>query len=194
MQLLGDGDLKRYGEEMKYDEQEIERLYQENLSSAWQLLASLPVAEGRHPMSKGLSGWIYEQTIRYCLCQELNDLEIAPDIEEQVTLHGRIKVDLLLGKLAIEIKALGIFGKDDAVKYVKHRVKVEAKGWKYFYLTRGESYHPYRISMQSTFGEERAFFLDTEGDWERFLSEIIKNLNPGHNKSLHRISKKAGAR
>jgi hypothetical protein len=124
----------------------------------------------------------------------LSELEIAPDIEEQVPLHGRIKVDLLLGKVAIEIKALGIFGKGDAVKYGNHRVKAQEKGWKYFYLTRGESYHPYRISMQSTFGEERAFFLDREGDWERFVSEILKNLNPGHNKSLHRIAKKTGSR
>ena len=43
-----------YGKDMKYDEQEVERLYQENLSHARQLLASLPVAEGRQPTTKGL--------------------------------------------------------------------------------------------------------------------------------------------
>lgn len=176
---------------MKYDEQEVERLYQENLSGARQLLASLPVAEGRQPTTKGLNGWVYEQTVRHCLCEELKELGLAPTIEEQVRLYGRTKVDLLVGKVAIEIKALGIFG-NDARKYSGYRAKAEENGWIYFYLTRGESYRPYRISMQSTFGEARAFFLDTEGDWERFVSEIIRNLNQGHNNSLHRIAKKAG--
>lgn len=178
---------------MKYDEHEIERLYQENLSAARQLLASLPVAEGRKPTTKGLNGWVYEQTIRHCLCQELKELGIAPTIEEQVPLHGRTKVGLVVGKVAIEIKALGVFG-NDARKYGGYRAKAEENGWSYFYLTRGESYRPYRVSMQSTFGEERAFFLDIEGDWERFVSEIIRNLNQGHNNSLHRIARKPGAR
>ena len=40
---------------------------------------------------------------------------------------------------------------------------------------RGESYSPYRVAMQSTFGKERAFFLDTPGDWERFVKEVLKN-------------------
>ncbi len=95
-------------------------------------------------------------------------------------LHGRTKVDLLVGTVAIEIKALGIFG-NAARKYSGYRAKAEENGWSYFYLTRGKSYAPYRVSMQSTFGEEKAFFLDTEGDWERFVSELIRNLNKGHN-------------
>ncbi|MEK6776609.1 MAG: hypothetical protein AABY87_07005 [bacterium] len=173
---------------MKFDEQEVERLYQENLSRAYQLLASLPVAEGRQPTTKGLNGWVYEQTIRHCLCEELKELRLAPTIEEQVRLHGRTKVDLLVGKVAIEIKALGIFG-NDTRKYSGYRAKAEENGWSYFYLTRGESYRPYRVSMQSTFGKERAFFLDTAGDWERFVSEIISNFNPGHNITLHRTPK-----
>jgi hypothetical protein len=164
---------------MKYDEIEIETLYQENLSIVRQLLASLPVAEGRQPTTKGLNGWVYEQTIRHCLCEELKELRLTPSIDEQVRLYGRTKVDLLVGKVAIEIKALGIFG-NDARKYSGYRAKAEVNGWNYFYLTRGESYRPYRVSMQSTFGKERAFFLDTEGDWERFVSEIISNFDPGH--------------
>ena len=166
---------------MKYNEHEVERLYQESLSAAWQMLASLPVAEGRQPTTKGLNGWVYEQTIRHCLCEELKELGIAPTIEEQVKLQGRTKVDLLVGKIAVEIKALGIFDKKDARKYSLYRAKAEENGWRYFYLTRKETYRPYRVSMQSTFGEERAFFLDTEGDWERFVNEIRKFFN---NKSL----------
>ena len=89
-------------------------------------------------------------------------------------LYGKAKVDLLVGKVAVEIKALGIFG-NEARKYSRYRVKAEENGWSYFYVTRGESYIPYRIAMQSTFGEERAFFLDTQGDWERFVKEVLKN-------------------
>jgi len=159
---------------MKYDEKEIERLYLENLTRAQDLLGSLPVAEGRRPITKGLNGWIYEQTIRYCLCEELKELGTVPAMEEQVRLRGRVKVDMLVGKAAIEVKALGIFG-NDAQKYSGHRVNAEEKGWSYFYLTRGESYSPYRTAMQAAFGEGRAFFLDTPGDWERFVMEVLKN-------------------
>jgi hypothetical protein len=159
---------------MKYNENEVDKLYQENLTAARNLLASLPVAEGRQPTTKGLNGWVYEQTIRYCLCEELKELGIAPIIDEQVPLYGRTKVDILLGKAAIEIKALGIFG-NESRKYTGYRAKAEENGWSYFYMTRGESYGPYRAAMQSTFGEERAFFLDTPGEWERFVKEILKN-------------------
>jgi hypothetical protein len=159
---------------MKYDENDVDKLYKENLSAARKLLASLPVAEGRQPTTKGLNGWVYEQTIRHCLFEELKESGITPTIEEQVPLHGRTKVDMLVGKVAIEIKALGIFG-NDARKYSGNRVKAEESGWSYFYVTRGESYSPYRAAMQSTFGKERAFFLDTPGDWERFVKEVLRN-------------------
>jgi hypothetical protein len=52
---------------MKYDTDKIEKLYQESLSAARQVLASLSVAEGREPTITGLTGWVYEQTIRHCL-------------------------------------------------------------------------------------------------------------------------------
>jgi hypothetical protein len=159
---------------MKYDENKVDQLYTESLSAAQDLLASLPVAEGRQPTTKGLNGWVYEQTIRYCSCEELTALGITPTMKEQVPLSGRVKVDLLVGMVAIEIKALGIFG-NEARKYSGYRVKAENNGWSYFYFTRGESYSPYRIAMQSAFGKERAFFLDTPGDWERFVKEVLKN-------------------
>ncbi|MGA3207131.1 MAG: hypothetical protein ABSE05_04850 [Syntrophales bacterium] len=162
---------------MRYDELEIKRLYKENLSAAEQLLASLPVAEGRKPTTKGLNGWVYEQTICHCLLQELKVLGIVPskeDIKEQVTLYGRAKIDLLIGRVAIEIKAGGSFG-DDAKKYSAYRTKVEQKEWVYCYLTGGETYPPYRLATEKAFGKERAFFMDTPGDWERFVKEILKN-------------------
>lgn len=159
---------------MKYDENKIEKLYQENLSAARQLLASLPIAEGRQPTTKGLTGWIYEQTIRYCLSEELTALGISPNITEQVSLQGRAKIDLLVGNAAIEVKSLGSFGTDDK-KYIGYRTKVEEKGWVYFYLTRSETYHPYRLATEAVFGKERAFFLDTQGEWVRLVKEILQS-------------------
>lgn len=103
-------------------------------------------------------------------------LGIIPTVKEQEPLNGRARVDLLVDKVAIEIKSLGIF-KNDEQKYRKYREIAEGKGWSYFYLTRGESYGPYRVSMQSALGEERTFFLDTDGDWERFVNEVRRNIN-----------------
>jgi hypothetical protein len=84
-----------------------------------------------------------------------------------------------VGRVAVEIKALGSFG-DDARKYSGYRAKVEERGWTYCYLTRSETYNPYRLATTSAFGKERAFFLDTEGDWERFVREIVKSYKERH--------------
>jgi hypothetical protein len=161
---------------MKYNESEIKELYQDNLSKGMDALVLLPVAERKPPPEKMLSGWVFEKTIRYCLCKELELLSIISTVEEQVQLKGRARVDLLVGKVAIEIKSLGIF-KNDEQKYRKYREIAEGKGWSYFYLARGESYGPYRVSMQSAFGEEKAFFLNPDGDWDRFVNEVRRNLN-----------------
>ena len=81
-------------------------------------------------------------------------------------LYGRVKIDLLVGRVAIEIKALGSFG-DDAKKYSGYRTKVEQKGWVYCYLTRGETYRPYRLATEEAFGKERNI-----GVTSSFLTEV----------------------
>ena len=159
---------------MKYDEDTVGKEYKDNLSKAHQQLASLPFAEGRKPNVAGLNGWVYEQTIRHCLSQEFISRGLSPIIKEQVPLYGRAKIDLLVGTVAIEIKAAGSFG-DDARKYSEYRAKVEEKGWVYFYLTGGETVKRYRSAAEEAFGENRAFFLDTKGDWERFVREVIRS-------------------
>jgi hypothetical protein len=158
---------------MRYNEGTVEEIYKDNLKAARRLLASLPIAEGRKPNTKGLNGWIYEQTIRHCLFQELITQGLTPTIKEQVTLYGRTKIDLLVGRVAIEIKALGSFG-DDARKYGEYRKRVEERGWTYCYVTRSETYKRYRSETESVFGKEHAFFLDTGGDWKRFIKEVVK--------------------
>jgi len=60
------GDARRYGKNMKYHERQIEKLYLENLAQAGDLLASLPVTEGRKPTTKGLNGsrfWMTSKSI-----------------------------------------------------------------------------------------------------------------------------------
>jgi hypothetical protein len=159
---------------MKYNEDAIDRLYEENLTEARRLLSTLRVVEGRRPSIGGLNGWVYEQTIRYCLLEELMERGQCPTIKEQVSLEGRVKIDLLVGHVAVEVKRAGSFGDDDR-KYSSYRARVEGKGWLYFYLTRGETYKPYRLATTSVFGNQHAFFLDTKGDWQRFIEAVADN-------------------
>lgn len=159
---------------MKYTEPDIESLYQGALSDAYKRLACVSVARGRSPAVKGLSGWIYEQTIRSCIEDELKDEIDGIEIDEQVSLHGRAKLDLVIGPIAIEIKGGGFFGALDAEKYRSYRKAVESSGKRYLYLTAHETYQPYRELAADIFGEEYAFFLDSKGSWERFIKTIQK--------------------
>ena len=152
-------------------EEDIKEKYRTNLEDARKILSTLEVADGRAPQIKGLNGWIFEQTIHYCLQQELRLRRLTPKIVEQQPLFGRVKIDLLVGRAAIEIKSRGSFG-NNIEKYKKYRIEAEKKGWVYFYLTGGETYKPYRLKAMEIFGRDRAFFLDTEGDWARFVKEV----------------------
>ncbi len=165
---------------MKYDEGMIEELYRQNLEHSRQLLASLSVAEGREPNIRGLSGWVYEQTIQYCLREELQLRGLSPKIDEQVSIGGRAKIDLLVDKIAIELKSKGAFSSNFSERYRKYRDNVEKKGWIYMYVTGRERYDKYRQMALSTFGKNRAFFLDNKGDWERFINEVDRTLRDGN--------------
>jgi len=48
--------------------------------------------------------------------------------KEQVPLYRRAKIDLLVGNVAVEIKAKGSFGDDDK-KYSGYLDEVRKKGW-----------------------------------------------------------------
>jgi len=42
-------------------------------------------------------------------------------------------------------------------------------------LLKDFSKAPYRLATETVFGKEHAFFLDTQGDWERFVKEVLKS-------------------
>ncbi len=156
---------------MDFTEAGIVSLYEDSLKKAEEKLSSLDIAEGRKPGAAGLNGWVFEQTIRYCLSQELRAVGYHPEIRDQVSLGGRARIDLLVGRAAIELKARGSFGDSDS-KYSRYRKTVEERGWVYLYLTMQERYAPYRKATESTFGSEHSFFIDTKGDWARFVSAV----------------------
>jgi len=142
-------------------------------------LSRLQVAEHRKPNVRGLNGWVYEETIRYCLRQELQSQGFSPKIEEQQKLSGRKKVDLLVdGTIAIEIKSRGNFDKPLVFeeRYSQYREEAEQKGWIYLYLTGTETHIPYRDLAKNVFGDDRVFFLDRKGEWSRFVKEVARHL------------------
>lgn len=168
----------------KYGGCDIERIYTENLSIAVDRLKDIPIARGRKPAFQGLNGWVYEQTIRFCLEDELERMGLNLEIRDQVTLQGRAKVDLLVGKgTAIEVKAGGIFG-DDADKYRGYcAIAREMKHWTYLYVTRKETHRPYYEATKQVFGPEAAFFLDEDQGWADFVSAVVR-ANANDNSSV----------
>lgn len=98
---------------------------------------------------------------------------------EQYSLGGKAKADLAVGCFAIEIKLKGLFGSDQVARYGRCMQAAQGMGLHYLFITKEESYRPYREGVQRTLGVENAYFLDTVGDWERFVSRIAGELrNP----------------
>ena len=159
----------------RFNGQDIERIYEENLALAIISLQTMPVARGRKPSFQGLNGWIYEQTIRSCLEDELELLGLSWLIVDQKPLQGRARVDLFVGDAtAIEIKAGGIFG-DDAEKYRKYcAIARNEKKWAYLYVTKRETHKPYYDATKEVFGLDSAFFLDEVNGWSDFVAAVVE--------------------
>ena len=96
-------------------------LFDASLKRAKLNLSKLKVFCGRKPNFAGLSGWVFEQTIQHCIKKELKVKRFAVEIAEQVSVGGRAKADLTVGKAAIEIKTSGLFGLSDVRRYRKYR-------------------------------------------------------------------------
>lgn len=157
---------------MKYTENEIDAIFAENLNLANQALLNLPVANGKKISLRGLNGWVYEQTIQFCLVEELALLSIRLPVEDQFKIKGRANADLLVGKTAIEIKAGGIFG-NESEKYKKYKSILTERGFSYLYITKQESHEPYRKAMEEAFGENFCFFLSEKKSWENFVNTVL---------------------
>ena len=157
----------------------LEERYQKALEEAKQKLASLDVTCGRPINVKGLSGWVFEQTVRTCLEEELNERGITVTIQEQVSIGGRATIDFLVGAIAIEVKAAGFFSDDDGARYSTYRKRAEANGWHYLYLTLCETHRPYVESARKSFGDDKAFFLDQKDSWLRLVATVVRLLGSG---------------
>ncbi len=159
-----------------FNAQKVRKLYDQNLSLAKVKLAELNVYCGRTPNFGGLSGWVFEQTIQYCLRKELNGKGVKPEIAEQVSLGGRAKADLVIGKMAIKIKTSGLFGMGDVERYRRYRGVAQEMGLTYLFFTQTESYAPYHKGIVSALGAKNVFFLDEPGNWNRFVTRIVREL------------------
>jgi hypothetical protein len=160
----------------RFDENGIWTLFESGMKQAKANLAKLKVYCGREPNFAGLSGWVFEQTIQHCIRKELAAAEVRAEIAEQVSLGGRAKADLTIGKVAVEIKTSGLFGIADVQRYGKYRKAAEAKGFRYVFLTWGENYRPYRDGIIKALGKANVFYLNETGEWERFIS-MLKRQN-----------------
>ena len=83
---------------MIYDNTRVVDFFNQNLTQAKGLLKHLEICRDREPRFSALSGWVFEQTIRHCMCEELGQMGIFVEPEEQFGLGRRVKADLLSWK------------------------------------------------------------------------------------------------
>jgi len=160
-----------------YSEREVRRCYIRNLKEAKRLLAGSSFCCGQEPNVSGLNGWVFEQTVHGCLSEELGAMCLKVDVEEQVKIKGKAKADLKVGRVVIEIKATGLFDKQDIAKCRQRSAEAGEKRWHYVYLTLGETYAPYRDGMAAAIGKDKVFFLDVHGEWRRFVKRLVRLLS-----------------
>jgi len=162
---------------MIYDEGKVLRRSESSREAAIRGLHALEVYCGREPHVLGLNGWVFEQTVQSCIKEELEAQQITVEIGEQVPLEGRIKADLAVGTVLIEVKRRGLLGAKDIEKYRAYRQIANASRLEYLYITGQETYQPYRNRTVQALGQENAFFLDSAGDWARFINRLVELLS-----------------
>jgi hypothetical protein len=151
----------------------IEDQYIAAQAEASKLLASLRIADGPPRKILGLDGWIFEQTIRCAIDEELKKEKIQREIKQQQPIVGKAKVDLVIGhRAAIEVKVSGFYSNVED-KYIKYKKKLEDQGLEYFYVTLYEEYQPNIEIARRIFGLNRMFILSNPGEWEHFSKELV---------------------
>jgi len=161
---------------MKYDAKKISEMTETNLRLAKMRLAELPICCGREPSIAGLHGWVFEQTLQFCIREELAEHGLSPDVEEQVGIGGRAKADFRLAHVLIEVKTRGLFGMADVQKYGKYREQAEGRGYRYLFVTASETHEPYRRGIIEALGQSNVFILAQPGEWERLVTTIVQEL------------------
>ena len=151
------------------------RLFESNLQRAKGKLAELPVYCGIQPRFSGLSGWVFEQTIQHCIQRELKARRMSPNVREQVSLGGRTKADLVVGKVAVEIRTSGLFSPSDADRYKRYSKAAETRGFRYVYLTWEENFLPYKRALDKALGRRNVFYLNEDGEWHRFITLLVES-------------------
>lgn len=159
-----------------YKSSEIWETYERCLKQARNKLGEIEVFCDKDPTFGGLNGWVFEQTIQYFIQKELQAKGIEIEIKQQVSLKGRAKADLAVGKFAaIEIKTSGLFGMADVEKYRKYKEAVLQQGFqKYLYLTWSENYRPYKNALNDSIGGENIFYIEDTQEWSRFISVLAQ--------------------
>jgi hypothetical protein len=162
-----------------FSNRRIDELYEASLKAATHGLQQIPVYCGNEPSFPGLKGWVYEQTIQYCIKKELDAKKVKAEVSEQVKLKPRMKVDLRIGDVAIEIKMSGLFSTASITKYGEYRKTANAMGVTYLFLTGGERYQQYRDGIVKALDRKNVFFLDRPGQWRRFIKRLLRLLKKG---------------
>ena len=158
-----------------YDEEQVLRLCESSRTAAIRALTKIRIFCGTEPSFSGLGGWVFEQTVQYCLRKELNARRAqVATIAEQGKVGSRIRADLLVGRAAVEIKQSGLYSSSAIAKYGQYRRAANAQGLEYLFITGGERYQPYRDGITKALGKENVFFLDQNGDWKRFVARVIQ--------------------
>lgn len=123
---------------------------------------------------------MFEQTVRHCVRQELAARGFDPPIREQWTIAGTRKVaDLLVERVAVEVKESGLFDHASVAKYRDCQAHATAAGFHYLYLAGIETNQRLRAGMREAVGAENAFYLDHAGDWRRFVDRLVCLLGVG---------------
>jgi hypothetical protein len=164
-----------------YKDYEIIQNYEDNLEEAKTKLKSLSWYNGQEIKATGLNGWVFEETIQYCLKEEFLKLGKLYKIETQIKLGNRAVVDLGINnpandlKVLIEIKLSGLFSPNGLAKYIKNKIIANKQGVEYLYITGYETCKPYKLNTQTEFGNDNSFFLNDGSslEWERFVNRII---------------------
>jgi hypothetical protein len=165
-----------------FKEKAVQDLVDSNLNKAKERLASLGFCPSGKVCFGGLTGWVFEQTIHYCLCKELEARGIRPKIEEQKKVVGRANADLKIGPVFLEIKEKGLFDPKAPKRYRRYARAAQRNGCTYFFLTLRESYLPYTRGTKAALGHKNSFFLyegksnESSADWQRFIDRVLEEL------------------